>query len=135
MTARRWSALLAPLGEPTTDGRVLSPIGRWRLARRNGVPLLRHPGGEGHDDPLYVGRVLALTATDRTLTASGIVTDTDTITLMRTGRVWPQLEFGAVDLISHCRGDRLIVDRGTITAVHVGRSPAWPTVAFTLEER
>jgi hypothetical protein len=132
VTARRWSARVAPLGEPASDGRVLSPVGRWVIANRTGVPLIRLL--EGHDGPLHVGRVLAVDVVDRVLVATGIVTDTDTTTLMRAGRVWPELQLGA-DTAARVRGERIIYDRGRITAIVAGRAPAWPTVSFDLEER
>lgn len=128
--ARLWWARLAPLGVPTTDGRVLDAAGKFTLHRGSHVFLIVI--GDGKVTPADHGSVTYLGVADGWLVGSGTVWNTDTIRRMAAGEVFPELS------LTGTTGRRTptlkIITSGTVGAVAAGRAPAWPGARFVLEE-
>lgn len=129
----RWSftAVLAPLGVPTVDGRVLSPRGQFTLSPYFTFLATPTPtrGGFAHE-----GIVRELTVVDGCLTAAGVVWSGDIAADMAAGTVWPEMSLIDVRSDRNPATNNLIFARGTVGAVIAGHSPAWPGIRFSLEE-
>lgn len=136
-TRGRWkfTALLAPLGVPTSDGRVLARSGRFQPSL---FPFLTRP-------PTVHGAVQLgivwgldvigghLPSAGPHLVASGVVWSGDLAADMAEETVWPEMSL--IDVAAQRQPDNtLLITRGTVGAVIAGRKPAWPGIRFILEE-
>ncbi len=123
---RTWTAIVAPLGVPTADNRAIARSAALRLHRPHGdlSSVLMTDG--------RVGRVNTISIVDGWLCAAGTVTHPDTIAAMQVGELYPEIA------LTHVRprraGDLTVFDRGILTGIRAGHTPAWPGLSFTLED-
>jgi len=130
MAERRWTAVLARLGTPTGDGRILMPGGI--TSRDLPMPLMwQEKTAEGHGGAYTIGSIDALQITDDMVTASGslleLFPDRDrVIEMIEKGVIGP-----SVDLADNLQYEMDDMDRILITQASIGGATLVPIEAFS----
>jgi len=127
--AEKWTAVLARLGTPTGDGRVLSPGG---ITNRDlPMPLMwQEKTGEGHSGAVTVGSIDTIEYTADMVTASGtfleLFPDKERVfELIRAGVVGPSVDLA--DNVEYVINDS---DQAVITSAGIGGVTLVPIEAF-----
>lgn len=127
--AQRWSGVLARLGTPTGDGRVLAPGG---MSNRNlPMPLMwQEKTADGHGGAVTVGTIDEINYTDDMVTASGTFLENfpdkeRVFELIRKGVVGP-----SVDLADDIEYEVLEDGTALITNAGIGGATLVPIEAF-----
>jgi hypothetical protein len=133
---RTWSAVLARLGVPTGDGRIIAPGGG--SSRDLPLPLLwQATTGDGHGGAQVVGRIESLSIGDGMVTATGSILESADYAL----GVIEQLEAGVIgpsvdlDDIEYTMDDqeRIIITKWRIAGATLVAIPAFADVSLTLD--
>lgn len=132
--ARRWSAVLARLGTPTGDGRVLSPGG---ITSRN-LPLplsWQQQSSEGHGGSVVVGRIETIEFGQDMVTATGSLLDSipaEVEELIRAGVVGPSVDLDDLDYVMD-ESERVIITAARVAGATLVSIPAFADVSLTLD--
>jgi hypothetical protein len=121
----RWTAVLAPIGVMSDDGRALSDDFHLRLEAVS-FPMALHS-----ELPVaaIIGTVdLAGINDSGQLVAGGTVVDVAAAIAMDSGELRPQMHLDAVTFDD----DAGTVAGGTLRQVVAGKAPAWPVCRFTI---
>jgi hypothetical protein len=119
-----FTALLAPLDVPTTDGLVLVSGGQWAL-RDAHVPLHFVPTTQ----PGLAGEVTGLRVSPHAIYCHGHVEEEAVADRMAAGELRPALQLA--DVTSDYQQQRY--RSGLVSAVGLTTEPAWPDLWFRLE--
>jgi len=124
-----WFGWLAPLGQPSSDGRVLDEHGNFTLRPDGVAPLLVG------DDLRPAGTVTHVAMTSRAtgdywLVAAGAVSDALTVVRMHRGELHPRLNLESVVL--DARVSTPVFTAGLICAVVAGEDPTFERAEFVL---
>lgn len=127
--AEKWTAVLARLGTPTGDGRILSPGG---ITNRDlPMPLMwQEKTGEGHSGAVTVGSIDSIAYTADMVTAEGtfleLFPDKERVfELIRAGVVGPSVDLA--DNVEYVIDDE---ERAVITSAGIGGVTLVPIEAF-----
>lgn len=134
--AFKWEGVLAPLGEPTGDGRVFDDDGEFRF-RDFPLPLLwQESTGEGHDSSRIVGSITSGEVKDGRISARGLIfgDETKVLELLSEKVIRPSVDLcDFVGEIEDADTDELLVVRkGTIMAATLVATPAFENVHITV---
>ena len=131
---RTWSAVLARLGVPTGDGRILSPAGG--SSRDLPLPLMwQELSDDGHGGSRVVARMETLRIGDGMVTATGTMLDSApyaVIEQLEAGLLGPSVD---LDDIEYTMGDqeRLVITKWRISGATLVAIPAFADVSLTLD--
>lgn len=133
--ARRWSAVLARLGTPTGDGRILAPGGI--TSRDLPLPLMwQGQTQDGHGGASVIGRIETIRFGDDMVTATGSLLDSaewsGAMEQMEAGVVGPSVD---LDDIEYQMDDQenIVITQGRIAGATLVPIPAFEGVSITLE--
>lgn len=132
---RTWSAVLARMGVPTGDGRILDPAGA--ASRDLPLPLLwQTESGEGHDGSMIVGRIETLRFQDGMVMATGSMLDSANYTLvieqLEAGVVGPSVDLDDIDYVMD-EAERIVLTRWRVAGATLVAIPAFAEVSLTLD--
>ena len=132
---RTWSAVLARLGVPTGDGRIIAPGGG--SSRSLPLPLLhQQTTDDGHGGSTVVGRIESISIGDGMVTATGSMLEsaygTDVMELLEAGVVGPSVD---LDDIEYTMDDmeRIVITSWRIAGATLVAIPAFADVSLTLD--
>lgn len=133
--ARTWSAVLARLGVPTGDGRIIDPAGG--SSRDLPLPLMfQQKSEDGHGGSQVVGRIETLRIADGMVTATGSMLDaaysTDVIELLEAGVIGPSVDLDDIEYVMD-EAENLIITRWRISGATLVSIPAFADVSLTLD--
>lgn len=140
VAAQAWEGKLAPLGEPTGDGRIFSTDGTYRY-REFPLPLLwQEATGEGHDSSRVVGTIDSGEVTAGGFVARGTVfaDEEKVLALLERGVIRPSVDL--CDMVADVFADdddpdgpgTLHVSSATVMAATLVAKPAFENVNVTL---
>lgn len=135
--ARRWSAVLARLGTPTGDGRILAPGGI--TSRDLPLPLMwQGETQDGHGGARVIGRIETIRFGDDMITATGSLLDSaewsEAMEQIEAGVVGPSVD---LDDIEYAMDDaeNIVITRGRVAGATLVPIPAFEGVSISLEPR
>lgn len=134
--ARRWTGVLARLGMPTGDGRILSPGGI--TSRDLPSPLLwQRETGEGHGGSVVVGRIETIEFHQDMVTATGTLLEsaewsTDVIEQLDAGVIGPSVDLDDLTYVVDDQ-DRVMITAARIAGATLVAIPAFADVNITLD--
>jgi len=132
--ARTWSAVLARLGVPTGDGRVIDPAGG--SSRDLPLPLMwQELSDDGHGGSRVVARVESLTIADGMVTATGTMLESAppaVIEQLDAGLLGPSVDLDDIEYVMD-EQDRLLITRWRIAGATLVAIPAFADVSLTLD--
>jgi hypothetical protein len=132
---RTWNGVLARLGVPTGDGRIIAPGGG--SSRSLPLPLLYQPAsGDGHGGAVVVGSIDELTIRDGMVTATGHMLDaaygTDVLELLDAGVIGPSVDLDDVEYTMDDQ-ERIVITSWRIAGATLVAIPAFEGVSVTLD--
>jgi len=132
---RTWSAVLARLGVPTGDGRIIDPAGG--SSRELPLPLMfQQKSDDGHGGAQVVGRIESLRIADGMVTATGSMLDaaygTDVMELLEAGVIGPSVDLDDVEYVMDDM-ERIVVTRWRVAGATLVAIPAFADVSLTLD--
>src|SRR5690606_8078692 len=127
-------AVLARLGTPTGDGRVLSPGGI--TSRDLPLPLMwQRQSDDGHGGSTVVGRIETIEFGQDMVTATGsMLTNEDAAyasELIEAGVVGPSVDLDDLDYVMD-ESERIVITAGRIAGATLVSIPAFADVSLTL---
>lgn len=133
--SRTWSAVLARLGVPTGDGRIIDPAGG--SSRSLPLPLLYQPASsDGHGGSVVVGRIESLSIGDGMVTATGSMLDaahgTDVIEMLEAGVIGPSVDLDDIEYQMDDR-ERIVITQWRVAGATLVAIPAFADVSVTLD--
>ena len=132
--ARRWNAVLARLGTPTGDGRIISP---GALSSRDlPLPLMwQRESGEGHGGSVVVGRIDTVDFTQDMVTATGSLLDegewSGVVELLENQVIGPSVDLDDLTYVVDDQ-DKAIITSARIAGATLVAIPAFADVSLTL---
>ncbi|MGS2588093.1 2'-5' RNA ligase family protein [Streptomyces hebeiensis] len=134
MMPRRWTAVLARIGVPTGDGRILAPGAI--TSRDLPLPLSwQRQSADGHWGSVVVGRIESISITDDIVTASGSLLSEDgwqVIEHLEAGVIGPSVDLDDLEYVLDDQ-DRAVITRGRIAGATLVAIPAFADVSITLQ--
>lgn len=132
---RTWSSVLARLGVPTGDGRIIAPAGG--SSRDLPLPLsYQAASGEGHGGSVVVGRIETLQIGDGMVTATGSMLDaaygTDVMELLEAGVIGPSVDLDDIEYTMDDQ-ERIVITSWRIAGATLVAIPAFEGVSVTLD--
>ena len=129
-----WEGVLAPVGEPSGDGRVLAADGQYRF-REFPLPLMwQETTLDGHDSARVVGSITEGEVKDGKITARGIVfaSEEKVLELLEAGVIRPSVDL--CDMVASLDEDtdELVVEAATVMAATLVAKPAFENVHVTV---
>lgn len=133
--ARTWSAVLARLGVPTGDGRIIAPAGG--SSRSLPLPLLYQGRTEdGHSGSVVVGRIESLQIGDGMVTATGSMLDsaygTDVLEQLEAGVIGPSVDLDDIEYTMDDQ-ERIVITSWRVAGATLVAIPAFADVSVTLD--
>lgn len=132
---RRWSGVLARLGYPTGDRRIIAPGG----GSSRGLPLplmYQNATDDGHGGAVVVGTIDTLSIGDGMVTATGRMLDaaygTDVMELLEAGVVGPSVDLDDIEYVMDDQ-ENLVITRWRIAGATLVAIPAFEGVSVTLD--
>lgn len=132
--ARRWNAVLARLGTPTGDGRIISP---GALSSRD-LPLplsWQRESGEGHGGSVVVGRIDTISFDQDMVTATGSLLDegewSGVVELLENEVIGPSVDLDDLVYVVD-DNDKAIITSARIAGATLVAIPAFADVSLTL---
>ena len=134
--ARTWSAVLARLGTPTGDGRILTEGGI--TSRDLPLPLAwQRVSDEGHMQSITVGRIEQIAFGNGMVTARGSMLSEFTeyfqvIEQMEAGVTGPSVDLDDIEYVMDDQ-ERIVITRGRISGATLVSIPAFAETSITLD--
>lgn len=133
--ARTWSGVLARLGVPTGDGRIIAPGGG--SSRSLPLPLMyQQQSSDGHGGAQVVGSIDELTIRDGMVSATGHMLDaaygTDVMELLDAGVIGPSVDLDDVEYTMD-DSERIVITSWRIAGATLVAIPAFEGVSVTLD--
>lgn len=132
--ARTWSAVLARLGVPTGDGRIISEGGG--SSRDLPLPLLyQQQTSDGHGGSIVVGRMETMRIGDGMVTATGTLLDSapaDAVEQLEAGVIGPSVDLDDIEYVMDDM-ERLVITRWRVAGATLVAIPAFADVSLTLD--
>lgn len=132
--ARTWSGVLARLGVPTGDGRIIPPGAL--TSRELPLPLLwQEATGDGHGGSQVVGRIESMAFGDGMVTATGSLLDSAPYAVeeqLEAGVIGPSVDLDDVDYVMDDM-ERIVITSGRISGATLVAIPAFADVSITLD--
>lgn len=133
--ARTWTGVLARLGVPTGDGRIISPMG----GSHRMLPLpfaYQQMSSEGHSGSRVVMTIDTLNIGDGMVTGSGRVLDaayeTDVLELLEAGVIGPSVDLDDIEYTMD-EQERIVITSWRIAGATLVAIPAFEGVGVTLD--
>jgi len=131
---RTWSAVLARLGVPTGDGRIIDPAGG--SSRDLPLPLMwQEKSEDGHGGSRVVGRIETLRIADGMVTATGSMLEDIPYSVteqLEAGVVGPSVDLDDIEYVMD-DAERLIITQWRIAGATLVSIPAFADVSLTLD--
>lgn len=136
--ARRWQAVLARLGTPTGDGRIISPGGL--TSRDLPLPLLwQQTTGDGHGGAQVVGRIETVDFGQDMVTATGSLLDdgewSGVVELIENGVIGPSVDLDDLNYVANDDTGQVVITSARIAGATLVAIPAFADVSITLAPR
>lgn len=132
--ARTWNAVLARLGVPTGDGRIIDPAGG--SSRSLPLPIAwQRMSGEAHDGSMVVGRMETLRIADGMVTATGSLLDSapyEVTELLEAGVIGPSVDLDDIEYVQTEDG-QLVITKWRVAGATLVAIPAFADVSLTLD--
>lgn len=132
--SRTWSAVLARLGVPTGDGRIIAPGAG--SSRDLPLPLAwQELSGEGHGGSVIVGRIESLSIGDGMVTATGTMLDSApyaVIEQLEAGLLGPSVDLDDIEYTMDDQ-ERIVITSWRIAGATLVAIPAFADVSLTLD--
>jgi len=132
--ARTWSAVLARLGVPTGDGRIIAPGGG--SSRDLPLPLQwQELSDDGHGGSRVVARMESLSIGDGMVTATGTMLDSApyaVIEQLEAGLLGPSVDLDDIEYTVDDQ-ERLVITKWRIAGATLVAIPAFADVSLTLD--
>lgn len=132
--ARTWSAVLARLGVPTGDGRIIDPAGG--SSRDLPLPLSwQELSDDGHGGSRVVGRIETLRIADGMVTATGTMLDSapaDAIEQVEAGIIGPSVDLDDIEYVMDA-DERIVITQWRVAGATLVSIPAFADVSLTLD--
>ena len=132
--ARTWSAVLARLGVPTGDGRIIAPGGG--ASRDLPLPMMwQELSDEGHGGSRVVARMETLSIGDGMVTATGMMLDSApwaVIEQLEAGLLGPSVDLDDIEYTMDDQ-ERLVITKWRIAGATLVAIPAFADVSLTLD--
>lgn len=131
---RTWSAVLARLGVPTGDGRIIAPGGGG--SRDLPLPLMWQAAtGEGHGGAVVVARMESLNIRDGMVTATGSMLESapwEVIEQLEAGLLGPSVDLDDIEYTMDDQ-ERIVITSWRIAGATLVAIPAFADVSLTLD--
>jgi hypothetical protein len=132
--SRTWSAVLARLGVPTGDGRIIAPGGG--SSRDLPLPMMwQELSDEGHGGSRVVARMESLSIGDGMVTATGTMLDSApyaVIEQLEAGLLGPSVDLDDVEYTMDDQ-ERIVITQWRIAGATLVAIPAFADVSVTLD--
>lgn len=132
--SRTWSAVLARLGVPTGDGRIIAPGGG--SSRDLPLPLQwQELSDDGHGGSRVVARIESLSIGDGMVTATGTMLDSAphaVIEQLEAGLLGPSVDLDDIEYTMDDQ-ERLVITKWRIAGATLVAIPAFADVSLTLD--
>lgn len=132
--ARTWTSVLARLGVPTGDGRIIAPGGG--SSRTLPLPIAwQEKSGDGHEGSVVVARMDELTIRDGMVTASGVMLESapwELIEQLEAKILGPSVDLDDVEYQMDDQ-ERIVITSWRISGATLVSIPAFADVSFTLD--
>lgn len=132
--AEQWTAVLARMGTPTGDGRILTPGG---ITNRDlPLPLMwQRRTEDGHGGSVIIGRIEEMSFTDDRVIASGTLLDVpeaaEAKTLIESGVIGPSVDLDDLNYVMDA-DERVIVTDARIAGATLVPIPAFAEVSIAM---
>lgn len=132
--AEQWTAVLARMGTPTGDGRILTPGG---ITNRDlPLPLMwQRRTEDGHGGAVIVGRIEEMSFTDDRVIATGTLLDVpeaaEARTLIESGVIGPSVDLDDLNYVMDDE-ERIIVTDARIAGATLVPIPAFADVSISM---
>lgn len=131
---RTWRAVLARMGTPTGDGRILDPAGA--ASRDLPLPLSwQQMSGDGHGGSQIVARIESLSFDNGMVTAAGTMLDSapyDVYEQIEAGVIGPSVDLDDIEYVMDDQ-ERLVLTRWRVAGATLVSIPAFAEVSITLD--
>lgn len=132
---RTWSAVLARIGTPTGDGRILAPGAG--TSRDLPLPLMYQPvSDDGHGGSVIVGRIESMQFSDGMVTATGSMLDSSewsgVIESLEAGVMGPSVDLDDIEYVMDER-ENLVLTKWRVAGATLVAIPAFADVSLTLD--
>jgi hypothetical protein len=131
---RPWSAVLARLGVPTGDGRIISPVNG--SSRDLPLPMMwQELSGEGHGGAMVVARIESLHIGDGMVTATGTMLESAPLAVieqLEAGLLGPSVDLDDIEYTMD-EDERLVITKWRISGATLVAIPAFADVSLTLD--
>lgn len=131
---RTWSAVLARLGVPTGDGRIIAPGGG--SSRSLPLPMMWQPTtDDGHGGAVVVARMESVSIGDGMVTATGSLLESapwEAIEQIEAGVVGPSVDLDDIEYTMDDQ-DRIVITQWRIAGATLVAIPAFADVSITLD--
>lgn len=132
--ARTWSAVLARLGVPTGDGRIIAPGGG--SSRDLPLPLSwQEMSSDGHSGSVVVGRIETLNIGEGMVTATGTMLDsapTNVIEQLEAGVLGPSVDLDDIQYQMDSQ-ENIVITSWRVAGATLVAIPAFADVSLTLD--
>jgi len=131
---RTWTAVLARLGVPTGDGRIIDPAGG--SSRTLPLPLSwQQLSDDGHGGSQVVARIETLRIADGMVTATGSMLESapwEVIEQLEAGVIGPSVDLDDIEYVMDAE-ERIVVTRWRVAGATLVAIPAFADVSLTLD--
>lgn len=132
--ARTWSSVLARLGVPTGDGRIIAPGAG--SSRDLPLPMAwQELSGEGHGGSMVVARIETLSIGDGMITATGTMLDSApwaVIEQLEAGLLGPSVDLDDIEYQMDDQ-ERIVITKWRVAGATLVAIPAFADVSVTLD--
>lgn len=132
--ARTWSAVLARLGVPTGDGRIIAPAGG--SSRDLPLPISwQELSDDGHNRSRVVARMETLRIADGMVTAAGTMLEDIPYAVteqLEAGIIGPSVDLDDIEYVMDDQ-ERIVITQWRIAGATLVAIPAFADVSFTLD--
>lgn len=132
--ARTWSAVLARLGVPTGDGRIIDPAGG--SSRDLPLPLSwQELSDDGHGGSRVVARIETLRIADGMVTATGTMLEDIPYAVteqLEAGIIGPSVDLDDIEYVMD-EGERIVITQWRVAGATLVSIPAFADVSLTLD--
>lgn len=131
---RTWRAVLARMGTPTGDGRILDPAGA--ASRDLPLPLSwQQMSGDGHGGSQIVARIESLSFDNGMVTATGTMLDSapwEVFEQIEAGVIGPSVDLDDLEYVMDDQ-ERLVLTKWRVAGATLVSIPAFAEVSITLD--